>query len=208
MIITSSQFVISAGSSSQMPQSGWPEIALAGRSNVGKSSLINSLIQRKNLARTSAKPGKTQMLNYYAINECMYFVDLPGYGYAHVSMDRRKQWGRMIDTYLTTRKQLCAVLLLIDLRHAPMEADVAMHRWLKHNGIRTCVVATKADKISRSKRLAHSARIFEHLRLTSDDALIAVSTVEHSGRDALWSWISTVMSIGHEAIQRSERFFR
>lgn len=189
MIIHSSQFVISAVSSSQMPQTGFPEIALVGRSNVGKSSLINTLIQRKNLARTSAQPGKTQTLNYYLVNESFYFVDLPGYGYAQVSMDRRKQWGRMIDAYLTSRKPLCAALLLIDLRHAPMESDIAMYKWLTHYGIQTCVVATKADKISRNKRMVHAERIQQQLQLMPEDRFVVFSAIERAGREQLWAHI-------------------
>jgi GTP-binding protein len=204
MIMHSARFVISAVSSNQYPQDDLPEIALVGRSNVGKSSLINSLIQRKNLARTSAQPGKTQTLNYYNINESMYFVDLPGYGYAHVSQDMRKQWGRMIDTYITQRKPLCAVMLLIDLRHAPMESDIAMFRWLTHYNIRTCVVATKADKISRSKRMLHAQRIQQQLDFPSDFPFFVYSAVEHAGRDALWAWIESVGTARVSRVPKAE----
>jgi GTP-binding protein len=187
--IHTTEFVISAVKPEQYPTDALPEIALAGRSNVGKSSLINRLIQRKNLARTSGQPGKTQTLNYYKINGMMYFVDLPGYGFARVSMETRKQWGQMIETYLAGRDRLECVLHLVDIRHPPSAEDVMMSDWLAHFGIPTCVVATKADKIPKGKRPAHVKVIREKLQLAKVHPLIVFSAEEGIGKDELWSWI-------------------
>jgi len=192
--ITSTEFVISAVKPEQYPDDALPEIALAGRSNVGKSSLINRLIQRKNLARTSGQPGKTQTLNYYRINNNMYFVDLPGYGFARVSQETRKQWGKMIEKYLTERMNLRAVLHLVDIRHAPSAEDVMMSEWLDHIGIETCVVATKADKIPKGKRPAHVKVIREKLGLAKDRPVIVFSSEEGLGKDELWAWIKPRLS--------------
>ncbi|HZG87092.1 ribosome biogenesis GTP-binding protein YihA/YsxC [Paenibacillus sp.] len=194
MKITSTEFVISAVKPEQYPDDALPEIALAGRSNVGKSSLINRLIQRKNLARTSGQPGKTQTLNYYRINNNMYFVDLPGYGFARVSQETRKQWGKMIEKYLTERMNLRAVLHLVDIRHAPSAEDVMMSEWLDHIGIETCVVATKADKIPKGKRPAHVKVIREKLGLAKDRPVIVFSSEEGLGKDELWAWIKPRLS--------------
>lgn len=191
MKIVSTEFIISAVKPEQYPTDALPEIALAGRSNVGKSSLINRLIQRKNLARTSGQPGKTQTLNYYRINGDMYFVDLPGYGFARVSMETRKQWGKMIETYLKKREPLRAVLHLVDIRHEPSAEDVMMSDWLAHFGIQTCVVATKADKIPKGKRPAHVKAIREKLQLSKEHPLIVFSSEEGLGRDELWQWIES-----------------
>jgi GTP-binding protein len=147
MKVTSSEIVISAVKPAQYPAENLPEIALAGRSNVGKSSFINKMLARKSLARTSSKPGKTQTLNFYIINEVLHFVDVPGYGYAKVSKKEREIWGKMIETYMTTREQLRAVVLLIDVRHPPTKDDVLMYGFLKHYDIPAIIVATKVDKI-------------------------------------------------------------
>lgn len=150
MKVNQAEFVISAVGPSQYPEDALPEIALAGRSNVGKSSLINCLISRKNLARTSSQPGKTQTLNYYKINQDLYFVDLPGYGYAKVSKTKREQWGKFIESYLMNRETLRLVMQLVDLRHPPSKDDQAMYEWLRHNDVPVLVVATKADKIPKA----------------------------------------------------------
>lgn len=195
MKIVSTEFVISAVKPEQYPDDALPEIALAGRSNVGKSSLINRLIGRKNLARTSGQPGKTQTLNYYRINDAMYFVDLPGYGFARVSMETRKQWGKMIERYLTKRETLQAVLHLVDLRHPPSAEDCMMSEWLDHIGIEACVVATKADKIPKGKRPQHAKVIREKLGLGKGHPLIVFSSEEGLGKEELWEWIEARLPV-------------
>lgn len=189
MKITSAEFIISAVGPAQYPEDGLPEIALAGRSNVGKSSLINKMIQRRNLARTSSQPGKTQHLNYYRINEQLYFVDVPGYGYAKVSKTQRQAWGKMIEAYLQERKPLQLVIQVIDLRHPPTKDDVAMHEWLTHYDIPLCVVATKADKIPRSRWPKHLKEVKTTLGLTAATPLIMFSAETGAGRDELWDVI-------------------
>lgn len=159
MKVHQAEIIISAVAPKQYPDTQLPEIALAGRSNVGKSSFINTLIDRKNLARTSGKPGKTQTLNFYLIENALHFVDVPGYGYAKVSKTERAKWGKMIETYLTTRDQLRAVVSLVDLRHKPSQEDIQMYQFLKYYDIPVIVVATKADKIPRGKWNKHESEI-------------------------------------------------
>ncbi|MBB6729289.1 ribosome biogenesis GTP-binding protein YihA/YsxC [Cohnella zeiphila] len=189
MIIKSSEFVISAVGPKQYPDEGLPEVALAGRSNVGKSSLINRMLLRKNLARTSSQPGKTQQLNYYRINEELFFVDVPGYGYARVSKTEREAWGRMIEAYLRKRETLRLVILLVDLRHPPSALDRSMYDWLSHYGIPLCVVATKADKLGRSQLPKHAKQVRETLGMPRSQPLILFSSETGQGRDELWSLI-------------------
>ncbi|WP_435924400.1 ribosome biogenesis GTP-binding protein YihA/YsxC [Paenibacillus sp. DYY-L-2] len=189
MKVTKAEFVISAVGPNQYPEDALPEIALAGRSNVGKSSLINRMIQRKNLARTSSTPGKTQHLNYYRINDELYFVDVPGYGYAKVSKSQREVWGKMIEKYLTEREPLRLVLLIIDVRHPPTKDDELMYDWLKHFDLPVCVVATKADKIPKSKWQKHLKVIREGLVLRAGDPIILFSSEEGIGKDELWTHI-------------------
>src|SRR5690348_2507438 len=155
MKVNAAEFIISAVGPNQYPDDALPEIALAGRSNVGKSSLINRMINRKNLARTSSTPGKTQHLNYYRINEQLYFVDFPGYGYAKVSKTLRQVWGKMIEQYILERETLRLIMLIVDLRHPPSKDDILMYDWLKHYDMPVMVVATKADKIPRSRHAKH-----------------------------------------------------
>lgn len=175
MKVTKSEIVISAVKPEQYPEGGLPEIALAGRSNVGKSSFINSLINRKNLARTSSKPGKTQTLNFYIINDELHFVDVPGYGFAKVSKSEREAWGRMIETYITTREELKAVVQIVDLRHAPSNDDVQMYEFLKYYGIPVIVIATKADKIPKGKWDKHAKVVRQTLNIDPEDELIQSS---------------------------------
>ncbi|WP_210609434.1 ribosome biogenesis GTP-binding protein YihA/YsxC [Priestia flexa] len=186
MKVTQAEIVISAVKPDQYPKENLPEFALAGRSNVGKSSFINKMLNRKNLARTSSKPGKTQTLNFYLINEMMHFVDVPGYGFAKVSKKEREAWGKMIETYLTDRDQLKAVLLIIDLRHAPSKDDVMMYNFLKHYGIPVMVIATKADKIPKGKWQKHLKVVRDTLELESEDELILFSSETGQGKDQSW----------------------
>lgn len=194
MKIKSAEFVISAVKPEQYPEGGQPEIALAGRSNVGKSSLINRLLNRKNLARTSSKPGKTQTLNYYHINQEFYFVDLPGYGFARVPHSVKAQWSKMIETYLSKRKNLKLILQLVDIRHAPSKEDVAMYEWINHYGMPKVVVATKADKVSRGQWPKHMKVIRETLKMEKNVPFLPFSAETGQGREELWQLITS--SIG------------
>jgi len=199
MIIKSSEFVISAAGEGQFPVDGLPEVALAGRSNVGKSSLINRMLLRRNLARTSSQPGKTQTLNYYLINEMLYFVDFPGYGYARVSKAQREAWGKLAERYLRDRKPLKLVLQLVDLRHPPSADDRNMYHWLSHYGIPMCVVATKADKLSRNQIPKQIKIVRQTLGMPGHHPLIVFSSETGQGRDELWSLIEQSIEMTSES---------
>ena len=183
------EILLSAANKSHYPQDEIPEIALAGRSNVGKSSFINTLLNRKNLARTSGKPGKTQLLNFFNIDNQLRFVDVPGYGYAKVSKTERAKWGRMIEEYLTTRGNLRAVVSLVDFRHEPSADDVQMYEFLKYYEIPVIVVATKADKIPRSKWNKHESVIKKRVDFDKNDDFLIFSSVNKDGLDAAWDAI-------------------
>lgn len=183
------EILLSAANKSHYPQDEIPEIALAGRSNVGKSSFINTLLNRKNLARTSGKPGKTQLLNFFNIDNQLRFVDVPGYGYAKVSKTERAKWDRMIEEYLTTRENLRAVVSLVDFRHEPSADDVQMYEFLKYYEIPVIVVATKADKIPRSKWNKHESVIKKRLDFDKNDDFLIFSSVNKDGLDAAWDAI-------------------
>ncbi|MWV46745.1 YihA family ribosome biogenesis GTP-binding protein [Paenibacillus sp. HJL G12] len=198
MKVKQAEFVISAVGPDQYPVDALPEIALAGRSNVGKSSLINRMINRKNLARTSSTPGKTQHLNYYRINEDLYFVDFPGYGYAKVSKTQRQVWGKMIERYLLERETLRMVLLIVDLRHPPTKDDEMMYDWLKHYEIPICVVATKADKIPKSRWQKHVKQMKEGLLMRKTDSFVMYSSETGVGKDELWAHIESIAGLGQE----------
>ncbi|MGY3703291.1 YihA family ribosome biogenesis GTP-binding protein [Vagococcus martis] len=193
MNVNHADIVISAVQPEQYPKTNLPEIALAGRSNVGKSSFINTLVNRKNLARTSGKPGKTQTLNFYIIEDCLHFVDVPGYGYAKVSKTERAKWGQMIETYLTEREQLRAVVSLIDMRHAPSAEDVQMYEFLKYYNIPVIVVATKCDKIPRGKWNKHESMIKKKLNFDPSDDFIVFSSETKEGKDKAWKAIESYM---------------
>ncbi|MGR9049169.1 ribosome biogenesis GTP-binding protein YihA/YsxC [Halobacillus faecis] len=186
MKVNSADIVISAASKKQYPNTPIPEIALAGRSNVGKSSFINRMIQRKNLARTSSKPGKTQTLNFYIINEKFHFVDVPGYGYAKVSKKERAKWGEMMEEYFAEREQLKATALIIDIRHKPTEDDQLMYDYLKHFDLPVMVIATKLDKIKKGQRKKQLKMIFDVLEMEEEDALIPFSSETGEGKDVAW----------------------
>lgn len=194
MKVNQAEFVISAVGPDQYPADALPEIALAGRSNVGKSSLINRMINRKNLARTSSTPGKTQTLNYYRINEELYFVDFPGYGFAKVSKTQRQQWGKMIERYLLERDQLKLVLQVIDLRHPPSNDDQTMYEWLLHYEVPVCIVATKADKIPKGKWQKHLKVIKETLHVVPSHPMVLFSSELGLGKDELWAQIGNAVS--------------
>ena len=181
--------LLSAANKSHYPQDDIPEVALAGRSNVGKSSFINTMLNRKNLARTSGKPGKTQLLNFFNIDDQLRFIDVPGYGYARVSKKEREKWGKMIEEYLTTRKNLKAVISLVDLRHEPSADDVQMYEFLKYYEIPVILVATKADKIPRGKWNKHESMIKKKLDFDKSDTFIIFSSVNKAGVEESWSAI-------------------
>lgn len=183
------EILLSAANKSHYPQDNIPEIALAGRSNVGKSSFINTLLNRKNLARTSGKPGKTQLLNFFDIDGKLRFVDVPGYGYAKVSKSERAKWGKMIEEYLTSRDNLRAVVSLVDLRHDPSADDVQMYEFLKYYEIPVIVVATKADKIPRGKWNKYESAIKKKLDFDKNDDFIIFSSVNKAGLDEAWDAI-------------------
>lgn len=181
--------LLSAANKSHYPQDDIPEVALAGRSNVGKSSFINTLLNRKNLARTSGKPGKTQLLNFFNIDDKLRLVDVPGYGYARVSKKEREKWGRMIEEYLTSRENLKAVVSLVDFRHEPSADDVQMYEFLKYYEIPVVLVATKADKIPRGKWNKHESMIKKKLEFDTSDSFIIFSSVTKEGLEKSWDEI-------------------
>ncbi|MCL6572354.1 MAG: ribosome biogenesis GTP-binding protein YihA/YsxC [Bacillus sp. (in: Bacteria)] len=193
MKVTSSNIVISAVRREQYPETELPEFALAGRSNVGKSSFINKMLNRKGLARISSKPGKTQTLNFYLINEILHFVDVPGYGYAKVSKSERAAWGKMIETYITAREQLKAVVQIVDLRHPPSKDDVLMYEFLKHHNIPCVIIATKADKIPKGKWQKHLKVTRETLDLDPNDHLLLFSSETGEGKDKAWALLQSYL---------------
>ncbi|MBO0437561.1 ribosome biogenesis GTP-binding protein YihA/YsxC [Vagococcus fluvialis] len=189
MKVHNAEIVISAVQPEQYPKTKLPEIALAGRSNVGKSSFINTLINRKGLARTSGKPGKTQTLNFYLIEEALHFVDVPGYGYAKVSKTERAKWGKMIETYITEREQLQAVVSLVDMRHDPTADDIQMYEFLKYYNIPVIVVATKCDKIKKNQWNKHESAIKKKLNFDPSDDFIVFSSETKEGKEKAWEAI-------------------
>ncbi|MGM0752372.1 MAG: ribosome biogenesis GTP-binding protein YihA/YsxC [Bacillota bacterium] len=191
MKVNQVELVISAVRPEQYPGDFLPEFALAGRSNVGKSSFINKMIGRKSMARISSKPGKTQTLNFYKIEETLYYVDVPGYGFAKVSKTEREAWGKMIETYITSREQLRAVILIVDLRHAPTNDDVMMYDFLKHHELPCIVIATKADKIPKGKWQKHLKVTRETLNMDKEDDLIMFSSETGLGKDKAWDAIKS-----------------
>ncbi|UJF14813.1 ribosome biogenesis GTP-binding protein YihA/YsxC [Jeotgalibaca sp. MA1X17-3] len=187
MNVQEAEIVMSAVSPSQYPTTGFPEIALAGRSNVGKSSFINNLIKRKALARTSSKPGKTQTLNFYLINNEFYFVDVPGYGYAKVSKTERAKWGEMLETYFVQRETLSHVFLVVDFRHEPTPDDIQMKNFIQYYDLPFTVIATKADKIPRGKWNQHLSKTKKALNLETTDSIVIYSSETGEGKDKVWS---------------------
>ena len=189
MVIKSVNLETVVGITSKIPQNSLPEVAFAGKSNVGKSSLINGLMNRKAYARVSQKPGKTQTINYYNVNNDIYIVDLPGYGYANVSAAVKAKWGRMIEKYLNTSDQLRMVFLLIDIRHAPSANDIQMYNWILQTGFNPAIILTKLDKIKRSQVRKQVNMIKQTLELTDETPLITWSAETKQGRDDIWELI-------------------
>ncbi|HBF6052432.1 TPA: YihA family ribosome biogenesis GTP-binding protein [Clostridioides difficile] len=189
MKIRSSEITMSAVNKSQYPAEGIPEIALAGRSNVGKSSIINTLLNRRNFARTSQTPGKTRTINFYLINNEFYFVDLPGYGYAKIAKSEKEKWGGIMERYLESRQELCSIFLLVDIRHEPTADDKLMYEWIKHFGYNCVVIATKADKIYRGQYQKHISIIRKKLQMESSEKVIPVSSLKKTGVEELWEEI-------------------
>ena len=196
MVIKNVSLETVCGITSKLPVNDKPEVAFAGKSNVGKSSLINVLMNRKSLARTSAQPGKTQTINYYNINDALYFVDLPGYGYAKVSESIKAKWGKMIEDYLHKSKQLKRVFLLIDIRHAPSENDRIMYDWIVKNGYVPVIVATKLDKINRSQVQKQLKLIKETLQVVEGTVLIPFSAQTRQGRDEIYEILDSILEVG------------
>lgn len=191
MVIKNVNLEIVLGVTSKVPDTAYAEVAFAGKSNVGKSSLINALMNRKALARTSAQPGKTQTINFYNINDAMYLVDLPGYGYAKASEEVKAKWGKMIENYLHTSKQLKAVFLLIDIRHDPSANDRMMYEWMVYQGFAPIIIATKLDKIKRSQIQKNVKAIREGLNVQPGTTIIPFSAETKQGRDEIWELIDS-----------------
>ena len=203
MVIKSVNLEIVCGVTSKLPETDKPEVAFAGKSNVGKSSLINALMNRKSYARTSAQPGKTQTINFYNINEALYYVDLPGYSYAKVSKAEQEKWGKMIEKYLNQSKQLKQVFLLIDIRHDPSANDKNMYEWIKYHGYQPVIIATKLDKINRSQIQKQVKAIRTGLGVGQDVKIIPFSSETKQGREELWDYIEKITSGGAVDVDES-----
>ncbi|MDD3206576.1 MAG: ribosome biogenesis GTP-binding protein YihA/YsxC [Lachnospiraceae bacterium] len=193
MVIKSVNLETVCGITSTIPENIHPEIAFAGKSNVGKSSLINALMNRKSYARTSAQPGKTQTINYYNINEELFFVDLPGYGYANIAQSVKEKWGKMIENYLHKSEQLKAVFLLIDIRHEPSANDRNMYEWILHNGYNPIIIATKLDKINRSQIQKQIKIIKQALKVEPGTVVIPFSASSKQGREEIYDLIDSLL---------------
>ncbi|MCI9188089.1 MAG: YihA family ribosome biogenesis GTP-binding protein [Lachnospiraceae bacterium] len=193
MVIRQVSLETVCGVTSKLPESRLPEVAFAGKSNVGKSSLINALMNRKALARTSSQPGKTQTINFYNVNNALYFVDLPGYGYAKANEAVKAQWGKMVERYLHKSKQLKQVFLLVDIRHAPSENDRTMYDWITRSGYQPVIIATKLDKIKRSQVQGQLKQIRGVLGMGGGDAVIPFSTETKQGRDEIYGILDAVL---------------
>lgn len=197
MEIKQSEFIISAASPTQFPITELPEVAFVGRSNVGKSSLINCITNRKKLAKVSSTPGKTKLVNFFLINKFMYMVDLPGYGYAKVSKEEQKTWGKMIESYLKGRDTLRCVVLLVDSRHKPTNDDIMMYNWIKHYNYNVLIVATKLDKLTRSEFEKSGKIIRDALKLSKDEEILYFSSLNKKGKEEL---IDKILQIASENV--------
>ena len=199
MIIKNVSLETVCGITSKLPDNTLPEIAFAGKSNVGKSSLINALMNRKSLARTSGQPGKTQTINFYNINDAMYLVDLPGYGYAKVTQEVKEQWGRLIERYLHGSKRLKAVFLLIDIRHEPTTNDKRMYEWIVYNGYDPMIIATKLDKINRSQVQKHLKMVRTGLNVRPGTLVLPFSALTKQGREEIWEQMESLLVDSEES---------
>ena len=193
MVIKKAELETVCGYTSKLPKNTKPEIAFAGKSNVGKSSLINGLLNRKSLARTSGQPGKTQTINFYNVNDMLYLTDLPGYGFAKVSQKEKEKWGQMIENYLHTSQQLCAVFLLVDIRHDPSANDKMMYEWMVYQGFHPIIIAIKLDKIKRSQIQKQIKAIKTGLEVEPETIIIPFSAETKQGRDEIWDLIEQMM---------------
>lgn len=194
MIIKKAQLETVCGITSKFPENIEPELVFAGKSNVGKSSLINALMNRKSLARTSSQPGKTQTINYYKVNDEIYFVDLPGYGYANANIETKAKWGKMIEKYLHTSKQIKCIFLLIDIRHEPGKNDKQMYDWILHNGYQPVIIATKLDKLKRSQVAKCVKIVREGLGLSKEGVLIPFSSQTKQGKEEIYDFIENLLA--------------
>lgn len=204
MVIKSVNLETVVGITSRLPENELPEFAFAGKSNVGKSSMINALINRKSYARTSQEPGKTQTINYYNVNDALYLVDLPGYGFARVSRETQEKWGKMIERYLNTSDVLRRVFLLIDMRHEPSANDINMHEWILAQGFKPVIILTKADKLSRNEQFKMQSVIRKALRASKDELMIPFSAVSKQGRDEILALMDAdleIISADNETIE-------
>lgn len=195
MVIRDVNLETVCGITSTIPDNLLDEVAFAGKSNVGKSSLINALLNRKALARTSSQPGKTQTINFYNVNSALYLVDLPGYGYANANVEIKAKWGQMIENYLHTSKRLKAVFLLIDIRHEPSENDQMMYEWMEHQGFAPIIIATKADKLKRGQVIRHVQMIREVLGVEEDTIVIPFSAETKQGREEIWDLVESLVEM-------------
>lgn len=193
MIIKKAELETVCGITSKFPENIEPELVFAGKSNVGKSSLINVLMNRKSLARTSSQPGKTQTINYYKVNDEIYFVDLPGYGYANANIETKAKWGKMIEKYLHTSKQIKCIFLLIDIRHEPGKNDKQMYDWILHNGYQPVIIATKLDKLKRSQVAKCVKIVREGLGLPKEGVLIPFSSQTKQGKEEIYDFIENLL---------------
>ena len=194
MIIKKAQLETVCGITSKFPENSEPELVFAGKSNVGKASLINALMNRKSLARTSSQPGKTQTINYYKVNDEIYFVDLPGYGYANANIETKAKWGKMIEKYLHTSKQIKCIFLLIDIRHEPGKNDKQMYDWILHNGYQPVIIATKLDKLKRSQVAKCVKIVREGLGLPKEGVLIPFSSQTKQGKEEIYDFIENLLA--------------
>ena len=194
MIIKKAQLETVCGITSKFPENSEPELVFAGKSNVGKSSLINALMNRKSLARTSSQPGKTQTINYYKVNDEIYFVDLPGYGYANANIETKAKWGKMIEKYLHTSQQINCIFLLIDIRHEPGKNDKQMYDWILHNGYQPVIIATKLDKLKRSQVAKCVKIVRDGLGLPKEGVLIPFSSQTKQGKEEIYDFIENLLA--------------